>query len=144
VPEFKTVPALPYKELERSAWKPDVFAANSRAVLAIDGKPDTVWRAGKSQARYQDFILDFGSSQSFERLELNSGAFGSETVHAWARDFLVEASNDGKTWTTVAGAAGAPRVTLVFQAQRARYLRLTLWNEAEIEWAISDLKLFTT
>ena len=71
-----------------------------------------------------------------------SGAFGRESYHRWAKDFLLETSMDGKNWAVVAGAAGAPTVFVSFKPTPARYLRITQMNQDLGDWAISDLQLY--
>jgi hypothetical protein len=79
-PDFEYVPPFPFIALPRAGWQVNAFSGEQTAAFAVDGKPDTAWRSGRTQARYQDVIVDLGAVRAFERLELVSGYWGGEDV----------------------------------------------------------------
>lgn len=143
-PFAEPAPPLQTKALDRTGWQADAFAAEGGhpASAMLDDDPATAWRSGRPQDSYQDVIFDLGRPATFSRLVMTSGAQGSGTYGSWARDFTLEVSPDGETWTVVAATAGAPVTALSFPPQTARYLHLTEMNAAEADWAVSDLKLY--
>ncbi|MEV4514219.1 ThuA domain-containing protein [Dactylosporangium sp. NPDC049525] len=72
--------------------------------------------------------VDLGSSQSVSRVVIRHAGAGGENA-AWnTRDFDIQVSTNGTTWTTVASPRGntANVTTHTFAATNARYLRLNV------------------
>lgn len=98
-----------------------VEAAAFPPSLAIDGDDKTRWSANYVAQPW--IAVDLGSEQRF-----------GEVVLAWegasAKDYVVEVSDDGATWTTVATmtgqAAGARVDTVAFEPVDARHVRVTV------------------
>ena len=137
-------PALPYRALERRDCVLDAFASDPRHPIAhaVDRTAGTYWRSGRAQGPYQDVRVDLQTPRVLRKVRLISGAFGGAAYHLWPGDFLVEVSVDGKRWTIVASAAGAPVTELSFKPTPARFVRFTQMNQAARDWAISDLQLY--
>jgi hypothetical protein len=130
---------------------------------AVDGDPETFWEAGMHQDTYgqrldQWFLVDLRFSQKFSRLVLDSstchpvdsnGAYGmmlTNPTNNYPRQFKIEASQDGKTFTVVnPSATGTSDVTDVsFAEQTAQFLRLSILKVVDFPttWVICELRLY--
>ncbi|WP_329058081.1 glycosyl hydrolase [Amycolatopsis sp. NBC_01480] len=98
---------------------------------AVDGKEDTFWvsrgRAtgqGPTRERPVDFTVDFGDKVQVGTVSVSSGP----QADYGPRDFDVDASGDGRNWTTVRSVTNAPRgtSTTTFPPVQARFLRLRI------------------
>jgi hypothetical protein len=98
-----------------------VEAAAFPASLAIDGNDATRWSADYSAQPW--IAVDLGAEQRFDEIVL-------KWEGASAKDYRVEASSDGQTWSPVATrtgmAAGARTDTVEFDAVTARHVRVTV------------------
>jgi hypothetical protein len=149
-----SVSALASTTLDRSGWTvtashshPDTPAANM-----IDGSLATGWTSGRGQqAPAEDpqfLVLDLGSSQAFDTIELAAGA----AVDDYARSYAVAVSDDGATWepaTSGTGALvdGALTISLCGESSpcaptTARYVRIeqTSWHFVNW-WTVAELNL---
>ncbi len=96
-------------------------AAGSSIAAVVDGDPATVWRSVAAGAPL-DVVLDLGGQREFGGLALTwaDGAF--------ARDYDVDLSDDGTTWTTVRQVRGGDGGwdPLALPESEARLVRLRL------------------
>ena len=144
-PDFdKTAPTSKLRALERKGWTLDAFASAEKHPVGrmIDGRAGTFWRSGRPQGSFQDVRINLGKAFTLRQMRMISGAFGQESYHRWAKDFVLETSMDGKNWTVVAGAGGAPSMVLSFKPIQAQHLRITEMNPDAGDWAISDLQFY--
>nr|WP_235583151.1 discoidin domain-containing protein [Kitasatospora sp. Root107] len=88
------------------------------AANAVDGDDATRWASSYSDNQW--LRVDLGSSRTFTSVRLNwEGAYG--------KDYDIQTSADGTTWTTVAqrrGRTSAGVDTLTFPATTGRYVRM--------------------
>lgn len=118
--------------------KPIVTATTQRwragAALALDGDRTTAWRA--SARRDGQFVVDFGRPREFGGLLLHW------LTGAAATDYVVEQSDDARTWRTVRrveqGNGGDDALWL--PESEARYLRLTLSRAQGREFALAEFE----
>ncbi|MFK4228068.1 family 20 glycosylhydrolase [Streptomyces sp. NPDC019890] len=88
------------------------------ASYAVDGNDTTRWSSAYSDNQWLQ--VDLGSAQQFTSVRLNWEA-------AYGKDYNIQVSNDGATWTTVAqrrGLTNAGIDTLTFPTTTARYVRM--------------------
>ena len=109
---------------------------------AIDGDPDTRWSTREDQTSGQYFQLDLGSSQSFDRIVLDS----QESSNDYPRAYSVFVSNDGNDWGSAitSGVGSADGNTVIdFANQNARYIRIEQTGSSEeYWWSIHELTIF--
>jgi hypothetical protein len=132
---------------------------------AVDGQPDTFWVSwgqaagqGPSPATPVDFAVDFGASVTIGTVSLKArGAYvatesslpgrqsltGSQADYG-PRDFAVQASNDGRNWTTITSVTDATKgsSTTTFAPVKTRYLRLHItatWDPVNRNAQIGEL-----
>ena len=99
-----------------SSYQWDLFT-DLRAPRAVDGRRDTRWASAWSDNQW--WRVDLGSARQVGRVVL-------DWESACARDYRVEVSTDGSTWTTVASRTGADGGldVLAFTPTTARYVRV--------------------
>lgn len=102
------------------------------ASLAVDGNPGTRWSSAASDPQWL-------------RIDLGARRYINDVVLSWeaasARDYRVELSDDGNTWTTIAtvtgAAAGARTDSLTaLSARVGRYLRI-YGTQRTTQWGYS-------
>ncbi|WP_328946330.1 discoidin domain-containing protein [Streptomyces sp. NBC_00250] len=102
----------------RSATASSSEVSTLGAANAVDGFETTRWASAYSDNQWLQ--VDLGSAKTFTSARLNwEGAYG--------KDYDIQTSNDGATWTTVAqrrGRTSAGLDTLTFPAAIARYVRM--------------------
>lgn len=115
------------------------------AELAVDGSTSTFWvswgRAagqGPSAIAPVSYALDFGAP-----VTVGSVTVGGRSNYG-ARDYDVQASTDGRHWTTVASVVDQPKAggSASFDPVTTRYLRLlvtTSWDATNANWQMSEL-----
>jgi hypothetical protein len=136
------------RQLPVAVIRPSV---NEGAVTAmIDQDRTTRWESGPQSDRTM-IELDLGAVRTVSGLDLSLGPF----VEDFARGLVIEASQDGATWTEVwnGGSAGlafvgafeAPRdvpLRYRFAPTAARLLRMRLTrNDETYYWSIAELKV---
>lgn len=127
--------------LTTSGWTAtaSVTQAGSSPANAIDGNAASRWTTGTAQASGQYFQVDFGQSQTFNRLLLDAGASTGD----YPRGYQIQVSANGSSWTTVASGAGSgPAVLALFGVQVARYVRIMLTAASASWWSIHELSLY--
>ncbi len=113
------VPVAPNLARNATAVALSTLNPASAAGLAVDGDPATAWLSRKIKPA-QWLKIDLGASQSISRVRV------SWPAAYYAREFRIEISTDGSSWTprysTETGAGGLTDVT--FTAESARYVRV--------------------
>lgn len=132
-----------YGELEksRSGWSASASATEAGGSTggALDGNGGTRWSSGAAQTNGQWFQVNLGSSVWFNQIVMDSGS----NTNDYARDFIVQVSNDNANWTTVATGQGTgPVVAANFPITQAQYIRVTQTGSSTSWWSISEFKVF--
>ncbi len=128
-------------KLERSDW---IASANSRpadVALAIDGNDDTRWTTGRAQQNGQEFSIDLGKVESFDRLVLDV----TQSPDDYPRQYAVDVSNNGVDWNTVASGFGvkANQAVIDFADQTASHIRIRQLGSTDFFWwSIHELDLY--
>ena len=111
-----------------------VFASSTddsserQASKAFDGNPKTRWASTLTNQQW--IYVDLGSAQSITEIVLHW-----ET--AYAKQFQIQTSNDGSTWTTgYSNYNGNGGVNTINFAVTARYVKMYAWERAT-EWGYS-------
>lgn len=122
--------------------------ASSKDVdLAIDGDPTTRWATGRRMLPGDTYILDLGRPQRFSKLVLDSKASPND----YPQGYIIETSNDGNLWTTVAKATAEQtaaqqsegELNIIFPEQSARFIRITQTGESPSWfWSIHELRIY--
>lgn len=119
------------------------------ASRALDGDPDTRWHTGRSQQPGDEIVVEIGALEAITGVELALGPHHRD----FPRRLVVEASLDGRDWTTLwqgptsaralAAAIEAPRrmpLRVCFPAAQARHLRLRQQGGAQrFGWTVAEL-----
>ncbi|WP_238015061.1 discoidin domain-containing protein [Dactylosporangium sp. AC04546] len=126
VPETTPAPNL---ALNKPATASNQCAAAEAPAKAVNGS----WTGGLSDkwcalGSNKWLRVDLQSSQSVGRVVLRHSGAGGEKPSWNTRDFDLQTSTDGNTWTTVASVRGntADVTTHTFTPRQARYLRLNV------------------
>lgn len=148
---FSVPPAArpPYREvpLERAAVTASSNAAE--VALAVDGRPETVWRTETSQAAGDFLQITLPQAQRVARVEL---VLGDYTRYA-AREAGVLVSLDGVVFAPArtlpgrgsvqtAGRGAPSQVLLLAPPVEARALRLLLLRGGGRRWGVAELRLW--
>jgi hypothetical protein len=134
-------------EIPPGGWVAESSPAGDVAA-AFDRRPETRWTSGSPMDDTMWFTVDLGQSYPVRRVVLDtSGSPGD-----WPRGFVVEVSEDGKTWRTVArtdrGAeCQAGGVTTVsFEPSAARYVRVKQTGKAGssggLYWSMHEMRVY--
>jgi hypothetical protein len=115
----------------RPATASSVENAGTPASAAVDGNSGTRWSSAFSDPQW--ISVDLGASATVTRAQLN-------WENAFARDFQIQTSANGTTWTTIStvtnGAGGNQSITLtgtgryvrVYTTRRATQYGVSLWE----------------
>lgn len=113
--------------------------AGDGAQLAVDADGSTRWSSGQTQAPGQYLEVDLHATKWFRRVAIDSGGNLGDYAAGWQ----LTASNDGKTWRTLASGQGKGQLTNVdVRPTWARYLRITSTGTSANWWSIADLRLY--
>ncbi len=132
------------EQLDRSNWSAsasDVYDSGHVPAYAIGGGESwDYYSSGESQYDGLWFEVDLGSENTFDELEMDC------TDSGYPRNFDVQVSDDGSSWTTVdSGSASSGSFTFSFASQTSRYFRLLVTSSANGNWlSINDLWLNDT
>ncbi|MET9618420.1 discoidin domain-containing protein [Kitasatospora indigofera] len=102
----------------RTATASSTETANFPAANAVDGNDTTRWASAYTNNQW--LKVDLGSALTITSVTLN-------WENAYGKDYDIQTSNDGTTWTTVAqrrGLTGAGQDTLTFPSATGRYVRM--------------------
>ena len=98
---------------------------------AANGTDNSRFSTDAYQASGAYFQVDMSSAQSFDEIDMNSAYWPGD----YARNFNVEVSSDGSSWTTVASCAGTGNPeTVSFSPQTDQYLRVVLTSGSTTNW----------
>ena len=129
--------------LSRSGWSVSTNTAASGADVdtnAIDGNLSTRFSSDADQTPGQYWQANMGSPQIFDELQMQVPNSSTD----YARGYILEVSNNGSTWTTVANCTGTgdPEIAS-FPAQDAQYIRVVETGSSSTNyWSIDELNLY--
>jgi F5/8 type C domain len=129
--------------LSRTGWVASTNSASAGADLpanALDGNLATRFSTDQLQAPGLRFELNMGSPHSFNELLMESPNSATD----YARDFSVQVSNDGVTWSHVVSCTGTgPNEVVSFPTQTAQYVRVVLTSGSTTYWwSIDEFYLY--
>lgn len=115
--------------LNATATSNSSCAANEAAAYAVDGNTATKWCAGATNNQYW-LQLDLGSSKSIYQFLLRHAGAGGEAAGYNTRDFTIQLSSNGTTWTTAVTVSGntANVTSHSIPATSTRYVKLLITN----------------
>ncbi len=94
------------------------------------------WSSGQGQAPGQFFLVDMGTSQTFDRVSLDAGG------NDYPRGYRIEVSPDGTAWAEVAGGTGrSSSVVAAFAEVQARYIKVSLTASSGSWWSIGQFNV---
>jgi len=135
------------------AWRAAASLNPQDAGFAFDGDPATAWSTGYPQRAGDAFEVDFGETLEFREIDLRLGSNPLD----FPRDFAVDASADGQTWTRVFERKGffpavdkatiedvrSYAVKIRVAPTAARVVRIALTgSHPERHWSIAEIGLF--
>ena len=101
--------------------------------------PRPAGRAGRRRRLVSTSTVDLGESTEFRRVAIDSGG----NLGDYARNWQLEASVDGASWTVIGAGAGIGQLTNVdVEPTSARYLRISSTGSAGNWWSIADVRLY--
>ncbi|MCD9023869.1 discoidin domain-containing protein [Cohnella silvisoli] len=120
--------------LDQTGWtaSASVSGSGTPASNALDWNIGTRWSTGANQANGQWFQVNMGSSKVFDEISIETDATNTNDYPA---GYLVQVSNNGSTWTTVASGAGfGHKMVIPFATQYAQYIRVTQTGTSTTNW----------
>jgi O-glycosyl hydrolase len=128
--------------LDRADWKltADGVTATEDDPLAHvrDGDRKTRWTSGKGQTRGMSLTVDLGHRQEFTEVSLDVG----ESAGDYLRSYLVQVSDDGAGWRSVARGPGRTgELIIALPETTARYVRISSGTDSGSWWSIAELNL---
>lgn len=116
-----------------------VASSGADANLAVDADASTRWSSGQAQTPGQHLTIDFGSVRKFDRVAIDSGG----NLGDFARNWQLEASVDGSSWTVIGSGEGSGQLTTVdVDRTKARFVRISSTGSAGNWWSIADVRLY--
>ncbi|MBN2198687.1 MAG: discoidin domain-containing protein [Candidatus Aminicenantes bacterium] len=91
-------PPPPLRKIDRRGWKVSASVNEEAAALAADGRPETRWDTAGPQRPGYCFEVDMGRVERLDMLRLKF----SPSFEDYPRGYVVETSEDGRSWTTAA------------------------------------------
>jgi hypothetical protein len=106
----------------------------------LDGNSSTRWSSGTGQYRGLWIQVDMGSSQTFNKILLDSSGSSSDYV----RKADVYVSSNGTSWTKVSSVTvdGQAVQLATFPTQTARYIKFTSTGSTGNWWSVHEFKVY--
>ncbi|MBO0824194.1 MAG: discoidin domain-containing protein [Actinobacteria bacterium] len=139
-PYGATVSGGPVTMLARSGWTVTTSSTDPASPISnmTDGDPNTRWSSGQGQAPGMWVQLDLGAPATFNQISLDVGPNTGDYV----RNYQVQTSPDGSTWTAIAAGAGRPGImTIPLPTTTARFVRLVSEASSGSWWSITELNI---
>ncbi len=105
--------------------------------FAVDGDPDTRWDSGMAQQPGLTFEIEMDREYSLAGITLDYGEYEDD----YPRSLGLYVSSDGKQWERAELAAGEFGYYQC-DAEKVRYLRLTVEGESTWNWSICEIKIW--
>lgn len=127
--------------LNRSGWTMTASSAQQQVANAIDGNIATRWSSGSAQVPGMYFQTDFGTPQTFSRIEL---ALDESQPFDYPRGYEVYASDDpADLGAPIASGIGQTLTRIDLPTTTARYVRIVqTGSDAFRWWSIYELNVF--
>jgi hypothetical protein len=130
--------------LPRTGWVATASATSQYGDVPanmLDGDSSTRWSSGAGQARGMWIQVDLGQTKTFNKIVLDSGS----SVNDYVRKADVYVSANGTSWTKVSSitADGQPVQLASFQAQTARYIKVTSTGTSGNWWSVAEFNVYT-
>ena len=121
-----------------SASHNNVVDGSDNLLQALDDNPATRWSTRRVQMPGMWFEIDLGLPLAIRSVQLDNAGSPDDYPHGYA----VELSTDGQLWAGVASCEhnNAP-LSVSFESQTARLLRITLTESADKWWSIHDITI---
>lgn len=126
--------------LPRSGWTVTAVSTEPGGSVAnmTDGDPNTRWSSGHGQTPGDWVQVDLGAPATFSQISLDVGPNTGDYV----RQYEVQVSPDGASWTAIARGAGRTGVmTIPLPATTARYVRLVSLASSGSWWSVTELNI---
>jgi hypothetical protein len=139
-PYGATVTGGPATVLPRPGWTVTTVSTEPGGSIAnmTDGNPDTRWSSGHGQTPGDWVQVDLGAPATFSQISLDTGSSAGDYV----RQYEVQVSADGSTWTAIARGAGRTGVdTIPLPATTARFIRIVSEASSGSWWSIGELNV---
>ena len=128
--------------LDRTGWTASSNAPSSSAdapANALDGNYTSRFSTNEDQVPGLYFAVNLGSAKDFNELKMSMPGSPND----YARGFDVYVSNDGSSWTKVAGCTGSGTPQIVsFSPQTRKYVKVVLNAGADMWWSIDEFNLY--
>ncbi len=121
-PDFTVTAPPDLAALDRTGWTASASLNSSSAQAMLDGNATTGWRSGQAVAADQYIQIDMQKVQTFNRIDMDSGAYPFDHP----QNYAISVSNDGTNWSPqLISGVGSRDTIMTFPTQTARYLRVT-------------------
>src|SRR5579859_1849146 len=129
--------------LPRTGWV--ATASNTSGDVpanALDGNEATRFSTGAPMANGMWFQVDMQAARTFDQITMDSGGSAND----YARGYAVYASSDGVNFGNpiATGTGTAPRISVSFATQTARYLKIVQTGAASFWWSLAELNVYTS
>ncbi|MCM8535399.1 MAG: discoidin domain-containing protein [Lentisphaeraceae bacterium] len=129
-------------ELNSSNWVLASTDNNPEVNNAIDSNDSSRWTTKAKQAPGQVLAIDLGTSQSFDKIILDSTASPND----YPKAYTVRVSTDGVNYNDVTSGSGTFEVTEINlpTQQNARYIQIEQTATTDFYWwSVHELKIFS-
>ena len=137
--EIMSMAPIPPSEMKR--WKISASHRPRRVRQAIDGNPKTRWETGITQRPNMWFSFDMGRERELSSIVLDSEG----SAFDYPREYSVEISDDGKTWSDpiVQATGDTPTIDIVLPNVQTRHVRISQHGYAQGKfWSIHELEVY--
>ena len=137
--DSNSVPEL--TALDRTNWSLTSNRNDADSFFAIDSDTNTRWTTGQTQRDGQYFEVNFNSINTFNRVVLDTSASEND----YPREYELQVSDNGSSWTTVASAApdASGITTIDFSNQTASHIRIEQHGaDRRYWWSIHEMNIF--
>lgn len=132
--------------LNRSGWQLSSSHNNNQAgadnlLNAIDGSDSTRWATRTAQIPAMVFEINFTRTESFKAIRLDA----TDNPDDYPRGYIVSGSNDGISFTTLAGGAGSQAAVDIVLPELVsyQYLRIEQTGTSGFNWwSIGEINLY--
>lgn len=141
--------------IDRKGWKINAepnpgFMEDQKNLL--DGVLRSYWTSGRLAKKGDSIWIDLGREVAVSGV----GFFQGTDFAFYLRDFTIEVSRDGKSWSRAASRRnepppfesyfenpGNPSIFIPITGQMARYLRITADSDSLYKWTFHELKVYS-
>lgn len=137
--ESELLASVPQVLPDRSQWKLSASHNERDVKNAIDGNPGSRYTTGRSMEAGMWFQVELPETVEVAGLILDAASSRND----YPRGCDVQFSTDGKTWSAPIHKKEeqAPRITIEFPSQPAKFIRVTQTGKHRLFWSIHDLQV---